>query len=308
MGDHTHEKGEWMLSYRYMFMSMDGHRAGTQGLSTEGVFNRGFSSASTEMDMEMNMFGLMYAPTDRLTLMAMANYVRKDMTMEMNPHAAMHGGGAHGGHGASSSHSHSSEGFGDVTLGVLYKIFETENHHLHLNFGIGLPTAEVDHADEGVYQPYGMQSGTGTWDFKPGLTYLGQTKEFSWGAQLTGLIPLEDENNSGFSVGDAVNLTTWVARPLNDSFSVSARINYGYQDKLEGHYDGNHDHSAPPHFQQNYGGHVVDLGIGMNFFFQSGIFTGHRIAIEGLLPIYQNANGVGMDRDYSIIAGWQKAF
>lgn len=28
MGDHTHEAGEIMLSYRWMYMSMGGHRAG----------------------------------------------------------------------------------------------------------------------------------------------------------------------------------------------------------------------------------------------------------------------------------------
>ncbi len=29
MGDHMHHKGEWMLSYRYMHMDMEGNRIGT---------------------------------------------------------------------------------------------------------------------------------------------------------------------------------------------------------------------------------------------------------------------------------------
>ena len=33
MGDHTHDKGEWMLSYRYMYMNMTGNRVGTDSVS-----------------------------------------------------------------------------------------------------------------------------------------------------------------------------------------------------------------------------------------------------------------------------------
>ena len=33
---------------------------------------------------------------------------------------------------------------------------------------------------------YGMQLGSGTWDFHPAITYLGQTENYSYGAQLGG--------------------------------------------------------------------------------------------------------------------------
>ena len=85
MVDHTHDRGEFMLSYRYMFMHMDGHRAGTDKLSTSEVHDRGFGAAALEMDMEMHMLGAMYAPTDNLTLLVMTNYVLNDMTLERSP-------------------------------------------------------------------------------------------------------------------------------------------------------------------------------------------------------------------------------
>jgi len=306
MGGHTHNAGEWMLSYRYMFMHMDGHRAGTNSLSTQDVYNRGFMAAATEMDMEMHMIGLMYAPSDKLTLMAMANYVRKDMTMKMNPHMM---GGGHGGHMMhGGSHSHSSEGIGDVTLGALLNVYEQDNHRIHLNLGVVLPTAKVDEKDAGVYQPYGMQLGSGTWDAVFGLTYLGQSENWSWGAQATARVALEDENDSGFAYGDSANVTAWLARQITQSVSLSARLNYIYQDAIDGHYDGAHNHSAPPHFQENYGGHVVEAGLGVNVLFQNGFLKGHRLAAEVLVPVYQNTNGVGMDRDYTFTLGWQKSF
>ena len=61
-----------MLSYRYGHMSMDGNRDGTDRVSTADVFADGFLVAPTDMNTDMHMFGLMYAPANWLTLMAIA--------------------------------------------------------------------------------------------------------------------------------------------------------------------------------------------------------------------------------------------
>ena len=37
MGEHMHKKGEWMLSYRYMHMDMDGSRIGTKKVSPQTI-------------------------------------------------------------------------------------------------------------------------------------------------------------------------------------------------------------------------------------------------------------------------------
>ena len=90
MGDHIHEKGELMFSYRYMHMSMKDNRDSTSRMSPEEIVttvpNR-FANppmmpptlrvVPTKMTMDMHMLGIMYAPTDRLTLMGMANYQKK---------------------------------------------------------------------------------------------------------------------------------------------------------------------------------------------------------------------------------------
>ena len=67
MGDHTHDAGEWMVSYRYMRMRMNGNRDGDDRVSATSVL-RDFPVAPTRMDMEMHMFGLMVAPIDRPSL------------------------------------------------------------------------------------------------------------------------------------------------------------------------------------------------------------------------------------------------
>ncbi|MCG8378138.1 MAG: hypothetical protein MI865_01550, partial [Proteobacteria bacterium] len=92
MGEHMHKQGEWMLSYRFMHMDMEGNRDGETELSPEQIIantaNRFFGIAGqpanlrivpTEMTMDMHMFGAMFAPTDWLTLMAMGMYIEKSM-------------------------------------------------------------------------------------------------------------------------------------------------------------------------------------------------------------------------------------
>ncbi|MFP6682722.1 MAG: hypothetical protein VCB07_11035 [Gammaproteobacteria bacterium] len=90
MGDHLHKRGEWMFSYRFMHMDMNNNRISDNGISPETIVttipNRFFGSpmqpptlrvVPLAMTMDMHMFGLMYAPTDGLTFMAMLNYTER---------------------------------------------------------------------------------------------------------------------------------------------------------------------------------------------------------------------------------------
>ena len=310
MGTHTHNAGEFMLSYRFMTMGMEGHRRGTQSLSAEDVFGLGYDIAAADMTMDMHMIGMMHAPTDKLTLMAMVNFVEKEMSLTRKPgHMGGHGGmgGMAGGHGGG-SFSHSSSGLGDITFGGLYKIHDANRQRIHLNLAIGLPTAGVEEKEHGMLLPYGMQLGSGTWDLKPGITWLGQRDSYSFGAQAMGTIRLEDENDAGYALGNQLNLTAWAARSLNEGLSASLRLSYTNADAIDGHFSSHHSHGAPPFIQGNYGGEFLEGGIGLNFQIKKGALKGHRLAIEGIFPLAQDLNGVGMERDYSVIAGWQFAF
>lgn len=310
MGDHTHQKGEWMASYRYMVMNMDGHRQGDNKLDSAEVFQRGFSSAAKEMKMIMHMVGLMYAPTDSLTLMVMANYIENDMTMMSNPMSAHHGNGhdSHSVHGTTVNHTHSSRGLGDMKLSGLLSLWQGETQRLHAGVGLSIPTGSVDEKENRYFLPYGMQLGSGTHDALLSLTYLGQTDRWSWGAQLGGEFRLEDEGDSGFTLGDKTRVTSWIARTLTDMFSASFRLNYTSQDTIDGHYNGPHNHSAPPHFQANYGGDILHAVFGLNLLFTEGRLKGHRLAMEYSRPVSQNINGVGMNYEDTLILGWQFAW
>jgi len=117
MGDHMHAAGEFMLSYRYMFMNMDGSRDGDDSIS-DGRVLRDYPVTPTSMDTQMHMFGLMYAPLDQVTLTAMLPLVQKDMD-----HITRLGG----------KFSVDTFGVGDFKLGALVRLWENETHHFHLN-------------------------------------------------------------------------------------------------------------------------------------------------------------------------------
>ena len=74
----TGQAGKWMVGYQFMLESMDGNRVGTTETSDTKILER-FFATPTDMTMQMHMGMVMYAPTDKLTLMALLPYIRKDM-------------------------------------------------------------------------------------------------------------------------------------------------------------------------------------------------------------------------------------
>lgn len=294
-----------MLSYRHMDMRMEGHRAGSDKLTTHEVFMRGFSTAAKDMDMAMNMFGVMYAPSDRVTIMGMANHLDLEMNMVTNPNAGV--SGMHGMHSAGGM-THATSGWGDVGVTALIKAFDNRSgRKAHWNVGFTAPTGSVTERMHGAYQPYGMQLGSGTWDAKIGATYLDFKDKYSWGGQILETVRLEDSGESGFSRANALETSIWGTWKAATSFSISGRLKYSREGSLNGHYNGSHNHAAPPHFQTNYGGDVLEAILGINYLVTDGMLKGHRIALEVGMPIYQNLNGVGMNRKEMVTLGWQLA-
>ena len=318
MADHYHKKGEWMTSYRYMFMSMDGNRMGDDELSVAQVApgtGVGFPIVPTKMYMGMHMFGMMYAPSDRVTLMGMLNYTSMEMD-HVNATAGVVGGLPAGG-----TFRTKTDGIGDLTLGGLFKMYNHERHSLHFNLGLSLPTGSIDEQDVtpgmpgGLARrilPYPMQLGSGTVDVRPGMTYLGQTEDWSWGAQAMATVRI-DENSAGYKLGDQIDLSGWIARRLSDWMSGSFRMRSLTWGNISGS-DARLAPGGPLGFPvetadpNRRGGTRLDALLGANFYIRNGMLKGHRIAVEAGLPVYQYLNGPQLQTDWSIVAGWQYAF
>ena len=315
MGDHMHKKGEWMLSYRYMHMDMEGSRIGTTEVSPEfivaNVANRFSPPATlrvvpTEMTMNMHMFGGMYAPTDWLTLMAMGMYQEK--SMDHITFAGMMGTTRLG------TFNTKAKGIGDTKLSGLIKLYETGAHHFHLNAGLSLPTGSTEKRDDilrpnntiaNVRLPYPMQLGSGTYDLLPGLTYSGSRNRLSWGAQYMGTFRTGD--NNGYSLGDKQEVNSWLGYQWRPWISTSARLSYSHESQIDG-IDSTIALPVQTANPDNYGGDIVTLHFGLNMSGQSGLLRGHRIAVEAGVPLHRDLNGLQLETDLTVTAGWQYAF
>ncbi|WP_120500344.1 transporter [Roseovarius sp. EL26] len=320
MGDHLHKQGEFMVSYRFMRMDMQGNRQGTNSISDDaiatGIPNR-FAGmpgqpptlriVPQDMTMDMHMFGAMYAPSDRVTLMAMLPYLKKDMTLTTYQ----------GGMGTNrlGNFSTSSEGIGDIKAGALVGLMDSKAHKVHLNLGMSLPTGSITERGNvltpmgmttNVRLPYSMQLGSGTYDLLPGVTYTGNSGMFNWGSQLRGTIRL-GENDESYTLGDEAAVTAWASVQPQPWVSLSGRVEAKKLGRIEG-MDTNIMGPVQTADPDNYGGETVNMFVGANFVAQRGALRGHRLALEAGYPIYQNLNGVQMETDWTLNAGWQLAF
>jgi len=293
MGDHTHGTGEVMLSYRYMYMDMDDNRDGTNTLSDADVLQQ-FPVTPTRMTMQMHMLGAMYAPSNDLTLMVMAPYIVKEMD-----HITRRG----------VRFSTNSEGFGDIKLGALYKVLNRNRQQVHFNFGVGFPTGSIDKRDRtpaGPDQqlPYPMQIGGGTFSLSPGVTYLGQTDNWSWGAQAMGMLNL-GRNSRDYRLGDGANLTVWGARRWNDWLSTSVRLDGRTWGNITGADSELNPNVIPTADPDRRGGTQLDVVFGINFFVPRGAEKGARAAVEFALPIHRSLDGPQLETDWRLIVGLQ---
>lgn len=337
MGDHAHEAGELMFSYRFMGMAMGGLRDGTTPMSTEEALYD-YAVVPTAMQMRMHVFGVMLAPHDRITLMAMIRYQENSMEME----------GAHlhttGGHDHPVGHlSTATSGLGDLRLSALIPLLKTSNTDLLLNTGVSIPTGAIDlkgaHGEDALTAlRYPMQLGSGSFELRPGLTFAATHGSWSYGAQACSTLPI-NKNSRDYKLGLTIGSTLWGARRLNDWLSISLRgsfKNWGNittstsGEKLESHeHEHGHEHgeshgshAAPTQTaQSNYmsptmdpnlrGGTRGSLSAGVNLIFPNklgGILAGQRFAVEFQIPVYQDLDGPQMELDWILLAGWEYTF
>ena len=298
MGDHTHDAGELMLSYRYARMHMEGNRSRTTDQSRADVLLPGgrYMVAPLRMDMQMHMFGAMLAPHDRVTLTGMLPLVN----LRMDHQTAM--GGLF-----TTETSH----VGDAKAGALIGLVRGERHKLHLDAGVSIPTGEIRHRDATpmgrVRLPYPMQTGSGTWDLLPGITYLGRSERLSWGLQGIGTIRT-GRNSLGYRLGDRVEGNAWLAHPLSDAVSVSARAAWTSWGNLTGSDDALNPNLVPTADPNRRAGHRLDLLAGVNLYLPLGPLGRHRFAVEAGAPVYQWLDGPQLETDWRLIVGWQKSF
>jgi nitrous oxide reductase accessory protein NosL len=305
---HTHPAGMWMITYKFMHMNMSGLRAGTSDVDLNSIgFKRdkpyNYMMIPTDMTMDMHMFMLMYGITDRLTVMAMANYQVNSMgmLMDMGP-----------GKMITREDPMTTRGLADTELRGIYKI----NKYLVGSLGLSLPTGDINQTTvmmRTTYRaPYDMQLGSGTYDLKPALTYnaLSEDAKWNWGAQAMYTYHI-GENENGYSLGDSLKATGWLQRAFGPASSW-VRLAFNDTGRIHGHDPEidklNHPPTGmgaptPDADPKNYGGQRLDGLLGVSC--QKGSLS---VGVEGGVPLYQDLNGLQMKTTWLINVGVQLMF
>jgi len=296
MGEHLHPQGGFMVSLRYMNMNMNGNREGSDKINDETIYER-FIVAPQDMTMQMYMLGVMYAPSDKLTLMLMQNFVKKDMDLTAR---MMMGNGMP----MLNNFYTSSSGLGDLKLGLLFGIHERERNSFHLNAGFNIPIGEIKNRDAtpmmaNAKLPYTMQLGTGTLDVTLGGTLKGTCDKFSWGIQQLNTFRT-GSNSEDYRFGNFYELHTWAGYAISGTISTSIRLSGSIEGDINGADSELNPLMVTTADPDNYGGELVRGAIGVNV-----LLADNKLLFGGEIgtPLYQNYNGIFMNEDLTVNAG-----
>jgi len=270
---------------------------------------------------------MMFAPSDKLTLLAMTSY--RDNTMEslmMDAHMHTHSDMSMMRSQMSipmetTSSQMGSMGFGDLKIGALYQLFNRDRRAMHINLTASIPvgsTKETAAMDMGMDMDmsssneqrlgYAMQLGSGTWDLNLGTTYLKQYESVSFGVQANYLSRL-GENFEGYTLGNQVHATFWTSYAFHPALSTSLRANYKHSAAIEGKDASFMNTMMSPVFNtNNTGKQQLDFLIGLNYGVFKGNLKGLRFQVEAGIPVFQDVNGIQMKSTFVVTTGVQYAF
>ena len=296
MGDHYHHKGEVMFSYRFMHMSMESMLHSSDEIEHDAVFAN-YMASPQKMQMDMHMLGGMYAISDHLTLMAMANYISNKMDVRSK---------------MGSGFTTESSGFGDISLSGLLKFVNANRQSVHGIVGVSLPVGSISEKDdtpvmEDAVLAYPMQLGSGTFDPFFGVTYLGQSNVLSWGFQPKYKFRI-GENSENYTLGNRFDAVAWGAVKVSKLLSFSTSLSYYNIAEIKGSDDRLNPTMMPLFNTDNSGRSQLDVGFGSNVYIFSGSLKNLRFGAEVKLPVYQDVKGIQMKNKWTGVFGVQYSF
>lgn len=304
---HQHKAGMWMFSYSYMNSLMQNNYSGITKVSDQSIFEK-YIMSPINMRMDIHMLTGMYGVSNKLSLMVMLNYNYRNMDMKMLSGQMNMGMGS-----PSMTMKSTSRGLGDTKVSSRYNLVSTKGHSLTADVGLSLPTGSINKTEKddltryGEKQVYMMQTGSGTFDLLPGITYSYRKTTYTLGAQATAVIH-PYYNRQGYKLGNEFSVSAWSAYEWLKNTSVYLRLNYNMSGQIQGADPGISTPLEPAADTKNYGGSLLKGFFGMAYFFHDGFLKNTKIAAEFGLPVYQNFNGIQIATSYNSMISWTLIF
>ena len=198
----------------------------------------------------------------------------------------------------------------DFALSGLYRIYQHGPHRVQMSFGLSFPTGNNVAAFDRFVLPdgntrrvrafYGMQPGTGTYDWMPGIVYAGAAGAWSWGTAYRGRFPF-GANDEDYRWGDLHELNGWGGYTWLPGLTTTLRTSASLQGPIRG-FDARIRGPAVPANPRFYGGERVELFAGATI---SGRFIGAErwsLGLEAGLPVHQDLTGPQIMKDWQASA------
>ncbi|NHM05623.1 transporter [Flavobacterium sp. CYK-4] len=183
------------------------------------------------------------------------------------------------------------EGFGDVTVLAMYRVYQTHRdstivtHTLQLGGGIKAPTGKFNETNSGSLNP-SFQAGTGSWDYLLASEYILRRKQFGLNTTLNYIMKYENERAYRFGNQFNYAATLFYLHEKN-SFSMAPQI--GLAGEV---YASNFQHGQE---LVNTSGDILFSKIGVEMGKDKWSF-----GVNTMLPIRQNLAGGNVQSQYRL--------
>jgi hypothetical protein len=305
-----HTRGDVMLSYRFHRNSEDGLMVGDERVdAAEVAALTSFAVIPLSADSDTHVFEVMWVPFEEITFVLGLPYVVKQMEQLQLSSGIVY--------------RTSAQGFGDLDVSLLYRVFEDDWSRVHLNLGMSFPTGTINATDTSPANgdllerlPYDMQLGSGTFDIRPGFTYNGFWSGNAWGTQIIGLLHA-GTNSAGYTLGNAYQITAWLGRRWLPWLNTAFRLDWQQWSDPTGEdnlvallFAGGTSEAvnSPAYVADLQGGRRLDALFSLDVYITGGALEGTRLAIEAGLPAYQSLDGPQLRTKWLLTAGLQYAF
>jgi hypothetical protein len=281
---HTIGASRFAVGYAYERSHFDELRDRRDSIKASELLGfTGYTSAPSRLDVERHDVALMYAPSERITLMANLPILRKEMYSETL------GGGF----------TTRSSGIGDLTLTAIAHFMQRDFEETFVHLEIGTPTGSIRERGAGARLPYPMQLGSGVWHLNPGLSYRGHSWHFTWGGQVSTLFRL-GKNDLGYRPGNDYRVTGWLGREWFDGVATSLRIEWHRWENIHGDDPQLVPTATPVADPMAQKGERLDLGFGVDLRIPH---LDQTLALEATLPLWEWLDGPQPSFDWRVRAG-----
>ena len=290
--DATLRTGQFLFSYRFNYQSFNDNFVGSHKVSDASV-GANFPFTPTHMETNRNLLILQYGVTDDLTIFGQLPFQHSNLDYTQSSGADYRTGFTEP---------------ADITISGMYVLWRGNRQQIHSNFGMDFPVGFLDSQSDLPSPtlpnlPYMIRTGSGTFDILPGLTYRGQTDQWTWGVQSIGTVRT-GSNRLDYRLGDRVDLTSWISRRFGEMISTSFRLDWQWWGNVR-NADPRLDQAlSPTNDPLLQGGNRLDALFGINLFLPNTRLPGQRISVEAGAPAYQSLNGPQLGTSWLMTAGW----